>query len=419
MATHIFYGAGQNAREHLSEWQSRGISPVCFADCDDKKQHTKFVCDNGGGGAIDILPIDEAISRYPDSDIYITPVREKWESIAAFLCNQGVPAAKIKFFQPVEYRRGCPNIGSCFIAGNKIGCCCVPGYRANFEFEQGPDHGFNFQKYEETTRAIISNWRNGLPSVCDGCPNLSYGIWDIDPQIQILNISSKDGSDFCNTKCIYCSQFPKPEQSEYEKRGREVVELLETAHERYPERTFRVVLSGGDISVAPFRDKALAILEKYGWAADLYSNSVLYCEGVSRQLRGGQSTYVTTLDSMVPQKFAQIKGVDCLPKVLENIRRYSEAAIDTPRQIKIKFIVLDGVYSTFEEMSGVVDFAAGVGARLMLSCDVERAGKRLSRPMFDFTVQWIRRALGQGVRLDIMYDHFNVEDAADLKKQFG
>ena len=133
----------------------------------------------------------------------------------------------------------------------------------------------------------------------------------------------------------------------------------------YPERKFRVVVSGGDIAVAPFRDDLFAILEKYGWAADIYSNSAVYCEGVSERLRDGESTYVTTLDSTVREKFAEIKGVDCLTKVLENIRRYAGAAVDR-RQIKIKLIMLDGVYKNFDEVSGVGDFAESVGAELML-----------------------------------------------------
>ncbi|GHU41383.1 hypothetical protein FACS1894111_03590 [Clostridia bacterium] len=409
----IFYGAGKNAEDNFSAWTDLGMIPVCFADADKTKHYSKFQ-----SSEIDILPLEEAILKYPDFELYVTPTSEKWESIAAYLAKWGgVPLAAIKFFEPVEYRKGCPSMGRCFITYNKIGCCCVPVYRDNFEFEINSDYRLNFRYFEEKSKAVIDDWRNNRPSICDGCPNLIFGIYDIAPVVEELNISSKDNADFCNTKCIYCSSFPKPEQATYEERGREVIAMLETAHSLYPDHKFRVYVSGGDIAVAPFRDKLFDVLKKYAWNADIYSNSAVYCEAAAEQLRDGQSAYVTTLDSTIREKFAEIKGVDCLPKVLENIKRYSEAAVDK-RQINIKLIVLDGIYENFEEMGGVVDFVESIGANLWLSCNVYNADKRLSDGMFEMTVRLLNYAFNKQIFVNIMYDHFNIEDAAMLRNQW-
>ncbi|MCL2079076.1 MAG: hypothetical protein FWH17_04435 [Oscillospiraceae bacterium] len=247
----IFYGAGQNAQNHFADWNSRGIIPVCFADADETKHYTKFQLSD-----IDILPLDAAIANWPVHEIYITPTREKYAGIVSELIARGIKRKAIKFFEPVEYRKGCHNMGHYFIlTDNKIGVCCVPEFMKRLEFEASPDPKVNFRRYEEQAREIIDNWRHNRPSVCDGCPNLEFGYWDIEPAITVLNISSKYGADFCNTKCIYCSHFPKPEQAEYERRGHEVIDMLKAAREVYPDRSFRVDVAAGEIAVAPFRDK--------------------------------------------------------------------------------------------------------------------------------------------------------------------
>lgn len=46
MASIIFYGAGQNARENFDTWVKSGLDPVCFSDIDITKHHTQF---RGGG----------------------------------------------------------------------------------------------------------------------------------------------------------------------------------------------------------------------------------------------------------------------------------------------------------------------------------------------------------------------------------
>ena len=125
----IFYGAGQNAREHLAEWETRGFIPVCFADEDKEKHNTKFHT-----SGLDILSLVAAVWKYPNHEIYVTPTREKRAGIVTSLLERGVEASAIRFFGPVEYRKGRPNMGTCFILGNKAGCCCVPDYRENFDF---------------------------------------------------------------------------------------------------------------------------------------------------------------------------------------------------------------------------------------------------------------------------------------------
>ncbi len=95
MASVIFYGAGRNACEKFETWISKGLAPVCFADTDIRKHHTPFVND------IMILPLMEAIEKYPDYELFCTQSSENLYDIKNFLLSIGIPKDKIKFCEDI------------------------------------------------------------------------------------------------------------------------------------------------------------------------------------------------------------------------------------------------------------------------------------------------------------------------------
>ena len=99
MASIIFYGAGQNAREKIKDWIEKGLEPVCFADGDISKQHTYF-------DEWEILPLFEAITKYPDYEIYCTQVASGLGEVRNYLLRLGIPEARIKACESGETTSG-------------------------------------------------------------------------------------------------------------------------------------------------------------------------------------------------------------------------------------------------------------------------------------------------------------------------
>lgn len=89
MTTVIFYGAGQNAREKFKYWKNSGVEPVCFADLDIRKHYTIFE-------GLEVLPLFEAIKRYPDYEIYCTQALSNVDAVYNFLLGMGISGNKIK-----------------------------------------------------------------------------------------------------------------------------------------------------------------------------------------------------------------------------------------------------------------------------------------------------------------------------------
>lgn len=89
MASIIFYGVGQNAKEKFKRWKEDGLEPVCFADADLNKHHTFFE-------GIEVFSLFEAINKYPDYEIYCTQHASNLSAVCNYLRGIGIPDEKIK-----------------------------------------------------------------------------------------------------------------------------------------------------------------------------------------------------------------------------------------------------------------------------------------------------------------------------------
>lgn len=92
MASLIFYGVGRNAQENIEKWINEGFMPVCFSDADITKHYTKFE-------QWDVLPLLEAIQKYPDYEVYCTQNSYSLPQVHGFLLSVGIPDEKIHFFE--------------------------------------------------------------------------------------------------------------------------------------------------------------------------------------------------------------------------------------------------------------------------------------------------------------------------------
>jgi hypothetical protein len=91
MSDIIFYGAGNAAKGNYDRLTVAGVKPVCFADANEALHYTKFAsytADNIGGE--EILPLREAVERYPDCVIVPTVGPDLRGRVVADLTGGGV-----------------------------------------------------------------------------------------------------------------------------------------------------------------------------------------------------------------------------------------------------------------------------------------------------------------------------------------
>lgn len=88
MASMIFYGVGRNASDNIDRWKKAGYEPVCFVDKNIQKQHTIFE-------GVEVLSLVEAITKYPDYEIYCTQHAYNLGRVRQYLLEFGIPGEKI------------------------------------------------------------------------------------------------------------------------------------------------------------------------------------------------------------------------------------------------------------------------------------------------------------------------------------
>ena len=160
MSQLIYYGAGKYARNCYNRWYSCGDRPVCFVDKNPELHHTNFI--SASGMSLEILPLVEAIARYPDYELMITVAGFNAEGVHQYLLEVGTPEDRITLPSLTKsmpeprcktgkntYSSGYVSdrystIGSfCSIAANVyIGVTCHPTNwlsTSNFQYSSRPD----------------------------------------------------------------------------------------------------------------------------------------------------------------------------------------------------------------------------------------------------------------------------------------
>jgi hypothetical protein len=96
MASVIYYGVGQHMRENYQNFVKITGIPVCFCDKNVSLHHTSIKCEDEN--IFDILPIIEAISKYPDYEIWLTQHPMNLSEVMNFLLSIGIPNERIRLF---------------------------------------------------------------------------------------------------------------------------------------------------------------------------------------------------------------------------------------------------------------------------------------------------------------------------------
>jgi len=91
----IFYGAGLFARQNLKNWEEKGLIPTCFVDSSYDKWHQVLPSSTSKGKTYEILPLHEALRKYPYSQFFISTSKPLINEIAHFLIRSGIPRCRI------------------------------------------------------------------------------------------------------------------------------------------------------------------------------------------------------------------------------------------------------------------------------------------------------------------------------------
>ena len=402
---YIFYGASLNAHGRLRIWEKMGYVPVCFVDSDVSKHYKMFPARGAGvGQQYEILPLKDALDRYPNNDFIIATEMDNYLPITDHLLRNGVAPCRVKYFEKVSRYKGCKEIGKRFsYGGNYVGTCCYIGGQ-NF-FSDEPEKLFD-ELYDYSAKKI-REFKDGIYGACEGCSELKEGLWLDFPQYDEVCLSVGIEGTRCCCKCIYCDSTDNANFNRTNDKGLlDVLKPLKYFQEKIPGK-LRFDMAAGEFFMWRDCSSVIDALINESWSASFWITGKLYTKNLVDLHKAGGVHYINvSLDSGTPQTYRAVKGVGGFESVLENLREIGNAGIP----IVLKYILIEAVNDNKTDIDGFIDIAKEVKAEVALSADFNRKEKVMSKSHLELFMQLIERCKASGLQVKLHPGSFSEQD---------
>lgn len=366
----IFYGAGPYLAKSLKYLRTQGYLPVCACDRDQSKWHKPFC----GNKELQVLPLEEALERYPESGIYVTVDHTALGNVLHYLTDEReIPTERIINYVPIEYRPSCSELETSIKFRTKR--IFVRCYWRRPGIERGTDIATDIRRFNDWREETIQSIRQGTPSPCDGCEFLKPGWYPVTRTLTSLQLSDSNEHSYCNFNCTYCFVHARNKQTvEILPEKDEQLTVLRHLAENLSDQRLELQFSTGELTVHPNRDEILEHFKHY--ETTLFTNAGIYNEKIAALMSQGLLSIVVSMDSGTAETFHKIKNVDMYHEVCDNLIRYAR----TGGCIVLKYIMLPGINDNTADADGFIELAVKLGAVVQLSNDTRTRCAPLPAP---------------------------------------
>lgn len=405
----VFYGITANIAEKMDKYIAIAGEPVVFSTKDKelKNYKNKLLFDK-----YEVISLDDVVKLYPDADIWVSyrdPIMTSRKLLTKF------PPEKIHFFEvDWEYRKGCRFLGH-FISyrKNDFSPCCItkqcPVVQTSGTISERMEH------WKEYTTKLVNDIRENKPNPCSKCPHLKYGFYPKTIKLDTLSFGTNQPGDVCNLRCVYCFSRKQLERLKDDKDKFTTYEILRQFSQmpEYDTPDFKIQLSNGEFCTNKYCDEIFDILLKSKWKVVFVTNMTVYREKFAEFLKTGRTIRIlTSLDAGTPETYKKIKGVDCLNKVVDNLKKYPLEKVD----VRLKYIFLEGLNDNEEDIDAFYEIVKEVGCKtIVLSSNLF---KPFTAKMRDLTLRIIKKAKKDGIVISSNSSYLNSKDAEFIKQNY-
>lgn len=362
----IFYGAGHEAQFEISKYRKIGVEPVCLCDKDTEKWGRSF-------WGVECIPLEEAVKKYPDFVMVITPrFPLRFRIMEELLNSKTVTKDQLLNYEPYIKMKSCLSLHSILDANaaKVFAICC-----GQIESSRRPQIPFdgnlveNIQKIEQHRREILENLNSPNPKdnfcACDNCRWATVDYWPVDTRIRTLKY---DFGGRCQFNCTYCFSPARHNmvEPEWSKQARlpELTACLKQIDALHPEAV--IEYAAGEICVAPNQEEIYGVLEHYD--SVIITNAGQYSPGLAELIAMGRvRAMLVSLDAGTAETFQIVKGgAGNFNQVKANLAKY----IALGALVDLKYIFVKGVNDKIEDVEGFVALAKELGVnRISISKD--------------------------------------------------
>lgn len=228
-------------------------------------------------------------------------------------------------------------------------CCATKNFMPMIPWN--PDEELPMEKLSIVRKALIENLSKdldapvpeyvqyGLPGdhgghPCKGCRH----IIETDAEVaspeggKLTNFLHLQAFTYCNAKCVYCElrldegRTPLSRGHDLDLAINKSVRQLIEAGAIAP--SCQIMFSSGEPSLSKSFMETLQLVVRKGFRVFVNTNAICFAPEIEEALKTGKALVQVSLDSSDPETYLSIKGVDKFENVVENVKRYQQAAVN-------------------------------------------------------------------------------------------
>lgn len=342
----IAHAAGRMSEFYIEQLGKLDIFPVCFSDRDNSKHYTQ-VC-----GKI-ILPVKEAMQKYPNAYFYITTDISNMENIAEdLIANYGIKRENILNFIIHKKRISCRFVNGNLNITNKFlcSCCMYPNVPFKTEVRENDIDGTiadYLQQCENALQIINSGTERDF---CIDCPYLAE---QYDCSFNSIRFSSIncDFTGVCNFECIYCDRSNKDFNVEKASKQYKYLSAILLSLEKIGaiDNTTSLGFANDEITINPFQNEFFEVAKKY--VNEIFTNASVYSENIVRAAKNKKNFHIiVSNDCGTKETFKKIKKRDVYDKVCNNLQKYAAFGV----KIHMKYIFIPNINDNAMDIDGFI-----------------------------------------------------------------
>ena len=411
----VIYGAGGRCAgsiQYLQRNSDFNIVGICDSD---EKKHGMRICN------FPVMNQREILNSFGNNFfVYISPASPIKERIQQeILEKEFVTKNQILNYSNEQQYLSCYSLETAAIIENRgiLLCCNLTGIRNEAPYEEWGDSIEHSVESFVRKRDFYINALNisNETTPCTGCSALCNGRWSQPRKISSLALSL---SYPCQLACIYCSlptnsKYIAYNQEELEKaKSINIEELMDNLKKIGNfDPTEPIQLSGGEITIAPSKDKLLDVVSEY--PLQIFTNAILFDERIAVLARRDDGSFLNiSLDAGTKSTYAAVKGLDVFEKVIDTLTKYKYAG----SHMLLKYIILpencnsddfDGFVKLVQELKPI---------SVSVSCDIRIKATELPKEIIDGAVYLVGELNNHNIATTIM-PYFGEDNTNYIKER--
>jgi len=401
-----FYTVGGDTFSVMRALKHRfGVKPAAVCDRDTAKQGRAY----RGLDGVPVMSFEDTNSRFPNAEYFISSMDYRFEIMGELTSSGKLDCSKIINYEPVERRVSC-------IFWEKL-TCLHADQKFTFCWEAGSP-SVSFKRDMRDAALEFSDLRNdfisgakGLSQVCDNCGYVKEDWYPVLKKMWWINYFAQG---ICNYKCKYCVAHlhATEEIGGYSPYLGDVIETLRSV-KLLSDQYSMILSTRGEPTLHSNRKEFYSAFD--GYALIVNTNGSTFDRDLFALMQDKLVRLIVSIDAGTSATYMSIKGLDYFERVLDNLKKYQEAALG---MVVPKYVVTSGINDNEADVDGFCAICADLNVPYAIAAYDMYSPRPVPKQSVDMLLRLKRNLENNGMLCAPYTECYTYEYVQTLSKVF-